>query len=141
MKLRFICLHHRRWLANDPPAALSMWLRCYECGLRLEQQRRDLPAIQQAGFAMELAEVLMRQRLVSFREDIVRFTHSALLVVRLLRRQGAHGRAEDAIHHAIDCLRQMRTNGAESLSVHRACARLTDQLPCLRSDESRGYGS
>ncbi|WP_157976429.1 hypothetical protein [Parahaliea mediterranea] len=124
MKTSFLCMRHRRWLCNDPAAALYTWLQCYEQGLRLEQQGQPAPAIRQAGCAMETAEILLCGRRCPERDDITRFTHSALLLGRLLQRQGAFSRAAHYAHGAIDTLQQCLAAGLSEVGAVEACEQL-----------------
>ncbi|MFV0275712.1 MAG: hypothetical protein ACK5HY_00775 [Parahaliea sp.] len=124
MKMSFLCVRHRRWLSSDPVAALYTWLQCYQQGLKLEQQHRDELAIRQAGCAMETAELILNVRPGPDSDDIVRFTHSTLLLGRLLRRQGAHGNASEAAHHAIACLEHLLACGIQEQCVRHACEQL-----------------
>ncbi|GAB3269763.1 hypothetical protein [Parahaliea aestuarii] len=124
MKLSFLCVRHRRWLCNDPAAALYTWLQCYEQGLRLERQGQQGAAIRQAGCAMETAEILLCGRLSPERDDITRFTHSTLLLGRLLQHKGAFTQAADCAHGAIDTLQRCLAAGLHEVGAVEACEQL-----------------
>lgn len=124
MKMRFLCVRHRRWLSADPAAALYTWLQCYEQGLRLEQQHQDNLAIRQAGCALETADLLLTGRIDVERDDITRYTHSALLLARLLRRQQALDFADDVVHSAITSLEQLLVANIQTEAVKNACQQL-----------------
>lgn len=124
MKISFLCMRHRRWLSNDPAAALYTWLQCYEQGLRLEQERKVTPAIRQAGCALETAELLLNGHPRPERDAIVRYTHSALLLARLLQRQGQTENACAVAHQGIDTLQRLLAAGLEHAEAHKGCERL-----------------
>lgn len=124
MKMSFLCVRHRRWLSADPAAAMFTWLQCYEQGLRLEQQHQDNLAIRQAGCAMETADLLLAGRQRVSRDDITRYTHSALLLARLLRRQSAFDLASDVAHSAISSLEQLLVAGIQREAAREACEQL-----------------
>ncbi|MBN7796814.1 hypothetical protein [Parahaliea mediterranea] len=131
MKMSFLCVRHRRWLAADPAAAMFTWLQCYEQGLRLEQQRQDNLAIRQAGCAMETADLLLAGSQCIGRDDITRYTHSALLLARLLRRQHAFDLAGDVAHSAICSLERLLIAGVQREAVTAACEQLAPLAgPC-----------
>lgn len=131
MKMHFLCVRHRRWLAADPAAAMFTWLQCYEQGLRLEQQHQDNRAIRQAGCAMETADLLLAGSQHTSRDDITRFTHSALLLARLLRRQRAFDLAGDVAHSAISSLERLLIANIQREAVTKACEQLAPLAsPC-----------
>lgn len=121
MKTQFLCQRHRTWLSADPAAALFTWLQCYEQGLRLERQQRDELAIRQAGCALETAGLLLAG---GGRDAITRLTHSALLLARLYRRQGAFDLASEVAHSAICNLERLVVRGTCGDEARAACAQL-----------------
>jgi hypothetical protein len=127
MKLTFLCVRHRRWLSADPPAAMYTWRQCFERGIRLEHQHRDNLAIRQAGYAVETAELLLNAQSGINADDITRFTHSALLLARLLRRQNALELASDVVCSATLRLKQVLAWGIQPEVIRRACEQMAQQ--------------
>jgi len=126
VKMRFLCLPHRRWLSADYATAMYTWFHCYEQGLKLECEQRDALAIQRAGCAVETADILLQGQRRAARDDIIRFTHSVRLLIRLLLRQQHTKQASDVACQAITSLQQLQAAGIEAHAVQSACEQLAD---------------
>ncbi|MFV0476899.1 MAG: hypothetical protein ACK5ME_03575 [Parahaliea sp.] len=124
MKMRFLCVRHRARLSADPSTALQVWRQSYEQGIRLEQQKRGSLAIRHAGCALETADLLLSTKPGPCLHAVVRYSHSALLLARLLRHQGAEDLVADVIDSAIQRLRELHSPSDTVETIHSACHHL-----------------
>jgi len=78
-----LCESLRRRLAADPANALRLWRETFNRGLRLEAARRLDHAEMHARCALELAYLMLSHSRRGEGGAVVRYSHSALLLVRV----------------------------------------------------------
>lgn len=124
MKRELICPVYSRWLRDHSDAALILWTESYESGITLERDERVEQALRSAVLALELAELLVANPQQQLLPGIVRLTHSALLLIRLLHRQQDQDNIRPLLERVFGELEQALARGGPRGPVMEACNRL-----------------
>jgi hypothetical protein len=127
MRLRFLCLNHRNWLATDSAAANDCWLRNSDLARRFLTDQHYIKAVNHAGSAFEVAELLILVHARISAADINRFTDSAVLLCQSLMRSGQSRFVRGVIDGAIVRLNGLLAGGVERKIVLGG----RDRLLCL----------
>jgi hypothetical protein len=132
MKLRFLCSTHRKWLESDSEAAQARWLSSYSRAQDLFNGQNNFKAVNYAGSALEVAEILIFTHGQNAAQDIQRFANSAVLLCQLLREIEEPRLVCGVIGGSIARLEELRLQGTERTAVLEGCQRLLtvgDQAP------------
>lgn len=124
MRLRFLCQNHRNWLASDSSAARDSWGRNSILAQRFLKEGDHVKAVNYAGSAFEVAELLIVEHARHFSVDIERFSDSAALLCRSLVRVGQSGQVRGVIRGAVGRLDQLLMCGVERKIVLAGVERL-----------------
>jgi hypothetical protein len=124
MRLRFLCSNHRDWLASNALATFDSWQRSYEHANNLLNKHDAIKAVNYAGCALEAAELLLFYHARQTKDDIGRFTDSALLLCTSLLRTGEPRLACGVIGGTIARLEELLFSGVERRAVLEGCQRL-----------------
>ena len=133
MRLRFLCRNHRAWLASDGVAATDSWLRNYDLAQSFLDAREHVKAVNHAGSALEVAELLIFSHGNNAKADLDRFTDSAALLCRALVAVGQTAMVSSVVGGAMLRLQQLLACGVERPTVLGSCRRL-QTLPALGYD-------
>ena len=122
-KLKFLCVNHRRWLRDNPDAAVNTCVRSFSRGLDLAEEHNYREAINYAGAAFESSDIVLAQAPATW-TAIRNFADSGALLVRLLNCEGQGHQARNVLGAATARLEALLTTGVERQAVMAGCRRL-----------------
>ncbi|MEP4485610.1 MAG: hypothetical protein ABJ013_08285 [Halioglobus sp.] len=123
LKLKFLCMRHRRWLQENRSAAPARWEQAYSSGLVFFEANNYLLAVRHAGTAFEISELLLGEHSTLTQRDINRFTDSATLLVHIMYRLNETRLANEVRADAIDRLESLGSCGGHCQTALQRCRR------------------
>lgn len=121
MKLHFLCPHHRQWLTNNPPRALTTWLQSHDQARALFEDGDWTAALAHAGCALETAEIALQAWPDPPARIINRYVDNGALLAQLLRERGDSAAMRAVITNCIRRLENLTLGNCNRLAALRAC--------------------
>lgn len=123
-KLQFLCSNHRRWLCDNPDAAIRTWMESYSRSLDLVDEHDYSPALNHAGTAFEISEIVLGQTMPVTPIAIHRFADSSVLLAQLLYLEQQGDSARAVLAAAVVRLEKLLVLGIEKSTVLAGCEQL-----------------
>lgn len=84
MKLQFLCVGHREWLANSPGCAINCWSNGLETARVLCEEFQWGEALPHVGCAYESSEIILSMAYIDRHNAVRFFTSSVYLLAKVL---------------------------------------------------------
>lgn len=129
MHLRFLCPQHRLWLEQHTTAAAAQSRKGYADAIALAGDGRELDAINQAGCALEAADLVLISTPHPRNRQIQHFARTGALLARLLLCWGQREEVRALLHGCLARLESLLHDARDHGALLEACATLLGEDP------------
>ncbi|MFK7733836.1 MAG: hypothetical protein AB8B48_19605 [Pseudomonadales bacterium] len=123
-KLQFLCSNHRRWLRENPRAAVRVWMESYSRSFDLLEEHDFRQALLHAGSAFETAEIVLGQAATPDLLLIRRFADSSVLLAQVLYLEQKPDSARAVLAASVVRFERLLALGIEKKAVLAGCEQL-----------------